>query len=328
MARCDEFTLIERYLRPLAGEGAFGLIDDAACLEPVAGYDQVLTSDTIACGIHYLEDDPPDTIARKALRVNLSDLASKGAEPAAYMLNLALGPEVDDAWLEGFVAGLADDQKLFSIAMLGGDTISLKSGSVITVTAIGLVPCGRMVHRFTAEAGDALYLTGEIGAAAAGLALLTDPASPFQGLDAGARQACIERYRVPQPRVGLASALRDHARSAMDISDGLVGDADKMASASGCTATINLERVVLGPGLDRPDLSDQAAMLITGGDDYEILASVAPEKEQAFADAASAAGIGANRIGTLAPGQGPVQVMRSGHPMALGNRRAYVHRNS
>jgi thiamine-monophosphate kinase len=328
MPRSDEFKLIERFFRPLAGEGAFGLVDDAAQLEPVAGFDQVVTSDMIASGVHFLPDDPPDTIARKVLRVNLSDLASKGADPHAYILNIALGPEVDDDWLAGFSAGLAEDQTRYGIHMLGGDTISTHAPCVIAVTAIGLVPAGRMVHRFNARPGDALYLSGQIGAATVGLDLLVDLQSPWHGLEAEARQACISRYRVPEPRVELAEVLRSHARAAMDISDGLVGDADKMTAASGCTGTIVFDDIPLASGLREQARADQFAALITGGDDFEILASIAPESEDSFVQAASAKGIEVSRIGWLAQGEGPVQVMRAGREMALGDRRAYVHRNS
>jgi thiamine-monophosphate kinase len=328
MPRSDEFSLIERFFRPLAGEGAFGLADDAARLEPVAGFDQVVTSDMIASGVHFLADDPPDTIARKALRVNLSDLASKGADPHAYILNIALGPEIDDAWLAGFSAGLAEDQGRFGIHMLGGDTIATNAPCVIAVTAIGFVPARQMVHRFDAEPGDALYVSGTVGAATVGLDLLADPASPWHGLDAQTKQTCISRYRVPEPRVGLSEVLRNHARAAMDISDGLVGDADKMAAASGCTGTIMFEDIPLEPGLRELARTDQHAALITGGDDFEILASIAPENESGFVEAASAKGISVCRIGHLAQGKGAVQVMQSGREMALGDRRAYVHRNS
>ena len=328
MARSDEFTLIERFFQPLAGEGAFGLVDDAAQIEPVAGFDQVITSDMIASGIHFLPDDPPETIARKALRVNLSDLASKGADPLGYILNIALGPEVDDDWLAGFSGGLADDQKKYGIHMLGGDTISTHAACLIAITAIGLVPAGRMVHRFTACAGDALYISGYIGGATVGLDLLVDPVSPYHALDAATKRSCISRYRVPEPRVELNEVLRTHARAAMDISDGLVGDADKMAAASGCTGEMVFEDIPLQPGLREQARAGRGAALITGGDDFEILAAVAPEAEKDFVQAALAKDIPVSRIGRLVQGEGPVQVMQAGRSMALGDRRAYVHRNS
>jgi thiamine-monophosphate kinase len=262
------------------------------------------------------------------LRVNLSDLASKGADPLGYILNIALGPEVDDDWLAGFSAGLADDQQTYGIYMLGGDTISTRAACVIAITAIGLVPAGRMVHRFTARPGDALYVSGHIGGATAGLDLLVDPQSPYHELDDATKQVCISRYRVPEPRVELNAVLRAHARAAMDVSDGLVGDADKMAAASGCTGEIVFEDVPLEPGLRETARAGRGAALITGGDDFEILAAVAPEAEDGFFQAALAKDIPVSRIGRLVQGEGPVQVMQQGRPMALGDRRAYVHCNS
>jgi thiamine-monophosphate kinase len=296
-------------------------------MEPVPGTDQVVTSDMIASGVHFLPGDPPDTVARKALRVNLSDLASKGAVPHAYLLSIALGPETDDDWLEAFAAGLADDQNRYGIRLLGGDTIATGAACLVSITAIGLVPAGGMVHRSGAQPGDALYVSGTVGTATIGLALLTDPGSAFHRLDEATKAACISRYRVPDPRVGLAEAVRLHAHAAMDVSDGLVGDADRILAASGCAGTIHFEEIPLPAGLDQADYAAVVEGLITGGDDYEILASVPPESEKAFANAASAAGIPVSRIGRLARGEGPVQVMRAGSAMVLG-ARAYVHGNS
>ena len=323
MPRSDELTLIERFFRPLAGEGAFGLSDDAARLVPKSGYDQVITSDMIASGVHFLPDDPPDSIARKALRVNLSDLASKGADPFGYSLNIALGPEVNDGWIASFAAGLSDDQNRYGITMLGGDTISADT-TLISITVIGLVPGGKMVHRFTAQPGDHLYVSGAIGAATAGLNLLTDPQSVFQQLASETRDSCISRYRVPVPRTELVPAIRSFARAAMDVSDGLIGDADKMAAASGCTGKIIFEDIPLAAGLDDRAFQSAAESLITGGDDYEILAGIPPENAIAFERAAADVKIPVCRIGWLAEGHLPVQVMRDGREMVLG-RRAYVH---
>ncbi len=325
MSRSDELTVIERYFRPLAGEGAFDLSDDAARIVPEAGLDQVITSDMVASGVHFLPDDPPDTIARKALRVNLSDLASKGADPFGYSLNIALGPDVTDEWLAAFADGLAGDQKLYGIRLLGGDTISTTGATVVSVTAIGTVPSGRMVHRFRAVAGDYLYVSGAIGAAFAGLELLVDPESPFHGLDAEKAQNCMMRYRLPQPAVALTHAIRDYANAAMDVSDGLVGDADKLTAASGCTGTIIFDDIPLSEGLKEFADGPVAQRLITGGDDYEILASISPGNAEAFEKAGLSAGIPVSRIGWLAEGKGPVQVIKDGRELALGDR-AYVHR--
>ena len=156
----DELSIIDRYFRPLAGEGAFGLCDDAGIIAPPAGCDLVVTTDMIAGGVHFLADDPPATIAQKALRVNISDLAAKGATPLAYVLSLGLSPDLDEAWLTAFAEGLRMDQHRFAIQLLGGDTTVLPERPVISVTAFGSVAKGRMVHRFGGKPGDELYVSG------------------------------------------------------------------------------------------------------------------------------------------------------------------------
>ena len=325
MPRSDEVTLIERYFRPLAGEGAFDLSDDAGLITPTEGIDQVVTSDTIACGIHYLLDDPPETVARKALRVNLSDLAAKGAVPVTYLLNMAMGPEIDDEWLAAFAGGLRTDQDEFGLAMLGGDTISADQ-TVVSITAIGHVATGRMVHRFSGMAEDHLYVSGKIGAARAGLDLLTNKRSPFHHLSKSQREACIGRYRIPLPRTALAPLLVEFASAALDVSDGLVGDADKLVAASGCTGFIDADLVPLADGLGGQTYKDLLPALITGGDDYEILASVPPDAGERFESAALERNIPVKRIGSLAVGTGPVQVIRDGREVRLPER-AYIHRD-
>jgi thiamine-monophosphate kinase len=321
--RSDELTIIDRYFRPLAGEGAFGLRDDAARLRVPHGFDLVVTADMLAAGVHFLRHDPPDTIARKALRVNLSDLAAKGATPLAYTLSLGLGSETDETWLAGFTEGLRRDQRLYNVDLLGGDTIAVPAGPVVGVTAFGLAPAGGMVHRFAGRAGDALFVTGAIGAATAGLALLKGRPGPWLDLSQPLRQALIERFRLPEPRLTLAPVLREFASAAMDVSDGLVGDCDKLAAASAVGARIQAERVPLPEGLGGVD-RDVLAALLTGGDDYEILAAVAPEHEADFRAAAQTVGIVVARIGELREGGGPTEVVLHASPMPL-YKRAYVH---
>src|SRR6187401_2677376 len=166
-----EDSLIARYFRPIATDpGAFGLDDDAAVLKP-SGDDIVVTTDAIVEGVHFLPDDPPDTIARKALRVNLSDLAAKGAVPAGFVLTLALR-NADEAWLKPFAAALGEDAGQFGCPLLGGDTVSTPGPLMISITAFGRVPPGKMVHRSGAGPGDRVVVTGTIGDAALGLAVL------------------------------------------------------------------------------------------------------------------------------------------------------------
>src|SRR3954454_1192813 len=166
-----EDSLIARYFRPLASDpGAFDLTDDAAILRS-SGDELVVTTDAIVEGVHFLSDDPPDTIARKALRVNLSDLAAKGATPAGFVLTLALH-KADEAWLKPFAAALGEDAAQFGCPLLGGDTVSTPGPMMISVTAFGRVPDGKMVHRGGAKPGERVMVTGTIGDAALGLAVL------------------------------------------------------------------------------------------------------------------------------------------------------------
>ena len=214
----DERDLIDRLFRPLAGAGSLDLTDDAALIVPPPGCDLVVTKDMIAAEVHFLPEDPPETVARKALRVNLSDLAAKGAEPLGYLLGAGFGRRTGNSWIEAFCAGLAADQEKYGISLLGGDTIATSAGAVFSVTAVGTVPSGWMVTRSGGKPGDALYVTGTIGSAAVGLAVQSGPGFPWAGLSEMVKARFIERYRLPEPVMALAPALRAHASAASGVS--------------------------------------------------------------------------------------------------------------
>jgi thiamine-monophosphate kinase len=295
-----EDSLIARYFKPLATDpGAFGLTDDAAILTSSAD-ELVVTTDAIVEGVHFLSEDPPDTIARKALRVNLSDLAAKGAVPAGFVLTLALRAP-DDAWLRAFARGLGEDATEFGCPLLGGDTVSTPGPLMISITAFGRVSQGKMVRRNGAKAGDRVVVSGSIGDAALGLELLKGGAA---ALDGDERETLIGRYRVPQPRVALAQAVRDYASAAMDVSDGLAGDLAKLCAASEVSAAIDAQSIPLS-GPARTLLSSGTVgieTIVSGGDDYEILCTIPENRFEAFAGAAKLAGVPVTSIGTIIAG--------------------------
>jgi thiamine-monophosphate kinase len=269
----DEFGIIAKYFAPLAGEGAFGLKDDAAILPSRAGHELVVTTDTISEGTDFFALDPADMIAQKALRVNLSDLAAKGAEPAHYLLNLTLPRTVTGDWLASFAGGLARDQQAFGITLLGGDTGAGDGPLSIAVTAFGFVPQGKMVKRSGARAGDAVYVTGTIGDSGGGLAIFKREPHSLGDAD---RDYLTARYRVPQPPVAFAPQLRAIAHASVDVSDGLIADLGHIASASGVGLIVESERVPLSPSLKA--FWGERAMLraVSAGDDYQIAFTAQP----------------------------------------------------
>jgi thiamine-monophosphate kinase len=322
-----EDSLIARYFRPLATDpGAFQLGDDAAILKAL-GDDIVVTTDAIVEGVHFLSDDPPDTIARKALRVNLSDLAAKGAAPAGFVLTLALRT-ADDAWLKPFAHGLGEDAARFGCPLLGGDTVSTPGPLMISITAFGRVPPGKMVHRSGARPGDRVVVTGTIGDAVLGLDILKGgKIATALGADAATKQMLVDRYRVPQPRNALAGMVRDHASSAMDVSDGLAGDLAKLCAASDVSAVIDLASIpfsgAAGGLLARGAVGIET--LVSGGDDYEILCAIPEDRFEAFARGAEIAGIPVSSIGTvIADRSAPRFLDARGREIALP-RLSYSH---
>ncbi len=321
-----EDELIARFLAPMAGAGGLSLKDDAALFRPTPGHELVMTADGIVAGVHFFPDDPPQGIARKALAVNVSDLAAKGAEPRGFLLTLGLPTAWTPDWLEAFCAGLAAAVQDFGCPLLGGDTVRSPLGLVLSVAAFGETPQGTMVRRTTAQPGDAVCVTGTIGDAALGLALRVAD-HPWAGrLDHADRTFLVDRYLHPQPRLALAAALREHASAAMDVSDGLAGDLAKMLRASGVTATVQLDRVPLSDPARRALAADPTLLdrIVTGGDDYEILLTVPPVRLAAFQAAATTAGVPTTVIGEVREGEGP-PVFRDEASERRYARGAYSH---
>ncbi|MBS0409256.1 MAG: thiamine-phosphate kinase [Proteobacteria bacterium] len=302
-----EFADIARLYRPLTrgAAGALALLDDAAVLPSRPGFDLVLTTDTLVEGVHFLPDDPLDTLARKLLRVNLSDLAAKGAKAFGYLLTTAWSLRCDEAAREAFAAGLASDGEAFDIDLLGGDTVSTPGPLSVGAALLGWVPTGRMVRRGGAAAGDRLLVSGEVGKGWAGLRArqgeLADPDGDLTRL-----------YRLPEPRLALAEVLLTHASAAADVSDGLIADAGHLATASGLALEIDLDRVPFHAAVP----SDAAGRLAAaaGGDDYEIVCAAPPGAAAALIAGAAEAGVALTDIGAFGPGAG-VRATLGGSPV-------------
>jgi thiamine-monophosphate kinase len=322
-----EDSLIAKYFRPLAtNPGAFGLGDDAAILR-ASGDDLVITTDAIVEGVHFLPEDPPDTIARKALRVNLSDLAAKGAVPAGFVLTLALR-EANDAWLAPFARGLGEDAGHFGCPLLGGDTVSTPGPLMISITAFGRVPPGKMVHRSGAKPGDRVVVTGTIGDAALGLDILKGGAAAAALVsDTVATSMLVGRYRVPQPRNALAPAVRAHAHAAMDVSDGLAGDLTKLCAASGVSAVIDAQSIPLSAAAAALLAGGAVGIeaIVSGGDDYEILCAIPENRFEAFAQAAKLAGVAVTSIGTVIAGAAIPRFLDAEGTQIVLPRLSYSH---
>jgi thiamine-monophosphate kinase len=278
----DEFSEIARLFRPLTGgaAGAFDLLDDAAVVSQRLGFDLVVTKDAIVEGVHFPAGERPDLIARKLVRVNLSDLAAKAAEPFGCFLAVAWPADFGAAERELFAAGLGEDLRRFGVALLGGDTVATPGPFTASLTALGWVPEGRMVRRAGARAGDAIAVSGTIGDGTLGLAAARGEIEDADGWLAG-------RFRLPSPRLELREALRARARAAADVSDGLIADAGHIATASGVGIRLDLDALPLSPAARRwlevqPDRAAALVRLAAGGDDYEVVAAFSGEIPPGF----------------------------------------------
>jgi thiamine-monophosphate kinase len=324
-----EFDIIARYFAPLAtNPAALGLLDDAAVLSIPEGQELVASCDTVIAGVHFLAGDPPDTIGHKALATSLSDLAAKGARPHIYLLSLALPQRPSADWLEAFASGLRGGQDESGIALVGGDTSATPGPLSITVTALGLLPQGEAVLRRGALVGDTLCVSGTIGDAALGLKLLQAPElAKAWGLSNDEGAFLIERYRRPSARNALMLPLRQCARAAIDVSDGLVGDTAKLCRVSGVGATIEAAKIPLSPAAAKAvgKVPELFAQLITAGDDYEIVAAMEASHASAFAKEAGEHHVAITAIGEAVPGDGEVTLIdRNGGVLRL-DRGGFSH---
>ncbi|HMN38871.1 MAG TPA: thiamine-phosphate kinase [Hyphomicrobium sp.] len=324
----SETELIQTYLAPLsaAAPGALGLSDDAAYFTPPAGCDVVVTTDPIIAGVHFLAGGRADDIAWKALAVNVSDLAAKGATPLGYTMSLAFPEPPEHAWMAQFAQGLSGAQRAFGCALLGGDTDRTSGPLSIGVTLFGTVPSGAMVRRNGASVGDAVFVTGTLGDAALGLQLHLRPQLMDDVLTSGDKGFLCARYLRPAARVEIASLLRRHASGALDISDGLAKDLGRLAAGARARADVSFNHLPLSPPAQLAIAADPrwTQAVLAGGDDYEVLFSVPPEEKDALEADASSLPFNITHIGWLRQGSGVCVTTAAGNEMDLG-AKGYDH---
>lgn len=323
--RLGEFELIAKYFAPLARKapGAFGLKDDAAAFQPSPGHDIVLTTDAIVAGVHFFADDPVDTIAQKALRVNISDLAAKGATPRVYLLTLALPSSIEEPWLKSFASGLKRDQSRYAITLVGGDTVATPGPLTISVTAVGEVPRGKMLTRGGAQLGDDIWVTGTIGDAVLGLRI-----AGGDDLGLGDKLAAVAfgRFRVPEPRLELGVGLIGLAHACLDVSDGLVADLGHMCDVSGVGIELQQDQVPVSAAASSALSAGRITLaeLLTGGDDYELAISAPTASRKKLAALAVASKTKLTRIGRVVGGRGVVALDRDGTQVRFA-RSGFTH---
>lgn len=322
----DEFARIANFFAPLSLKepGAFSLTDDAALITPPPQASLVITQDTLVAGIHFIGNEPAHLIAQKALRVNLSDLAAKGAKPHAYFLSLSLPDIYDNAWIKDFVHGLKEDQERFAITLMGGDSTRTPNTLTITITAVGFVPEGRMLRRNSAKTGDIICVSGTLGDAYLGLQLLQNLIPPLQ--NPAHQQHLISRYQLPDPRLALRNTLMDHATSCIDLSDGLLQDLSHICKQSALGAALQLELIPCSEAAQAllPPSIDNLLSLATGGDDYELLFTLPPDMHTQVNQWASDYGIPLTVIGRMQSGAG-IHATHQSENISLPSRLGYQH---
>ena len=318
-----EFARIARFFAPLALPGGLKLRDDVALIAGRSGEQYVLKTDAIVEGVHFFADDPPADIARKLLRVNLSDLAAKGAIPVGYLLTMALPKSRDDRWLAAFSRGLAADRRKYRIGLLGGDSVATRGPTMLSLAAIGRIAQGRAILRAGARRGDVVYVSGTLGDAALGLAAAK---GQLPRISRVARRHLERRYRLPEPRLGLGRRLTGIAHAAADISDGLVADLGHVCTASGVGAIIETARLPLSAAARSviAGSSQRIRAALTHGDDYEIVFTAPPSAAGRVVAAARAAGVRVTAVGHIVAGR-TVRVLDAKGRWLRLSRAGYRH---
>lgn len=326
MSADGEFAFIARHFAALSdgAAGADALRDDGAIIDLQANETLVISTDTLVSGVHFLPNEDPNIVARRALRTALSDLAAMGARAFGYTLNLTLPKVFDDVQIARFCEGLATDQALFSVRLLGGDTTAGAEQFIVTITVFGRRPCGVSLRRHSARAGDSVVVTGSIGDAGLGLQL-----SQGDLYVADCDEAfLLRRYRLPEPRLAAAAAVRRYVNAAIDVSDGLLADVRHIAARSGLTVHLDLGSIPLSDAARRwlelqAEAIEARLMLATAGDDYELaLTTQAPD---ALIAALSDIGLAAHVVGSISEFQGEALKITYDRQTITPKRTGFTH---
>jgi thiamine-monophosphate kinase len=312
-----EFDLIARYFQRPVRRAALGVGDDCALIEPAPGMQLAISTDMLLEGRHFLSTVPPARLGHKALAVNLSDLAACGAEPMAFTLALAL-PRAEEAFMAPFAQGLLALADQHEIELVGGDTTAGPLN--ICITVFGQVPRGQALLRSGARLGDELWVSGQLGDARLALEVFRGAA----GLEGAEFEQVRRAMECPQPRVTLGRALRGLASSAIDLSDGLVGDLGHILAASHVGAVVDADALPRSAVLARQPVAMQRQCLLAGGDDYELLFTAAAAQRGAVAAAGRHAGVAVTRIGRIDAGPGLRVTDAHGQPLEV-NWRGFDH---
>jgi thiamine-monophosphate kinase len=318
-----EFDLIKSYFAPLTSNypEAYGLRNDAALISEDPDKSTVVTMDTLVEGIHFFSSDPAEDIAKKSLRVNLSDLAAMGAKPTGYTLSISYNTSVSVEWVQAFTKGLAADQKIFKCHLIGGDTVSTPGPLTIALTCFGSVPRNKCLYRTTGLEDDDIWVSGTIGDSAAGLKLLK---KEVKTKNSNAESFLVNRYRVPQPRtlLGIALLERDISQTALDVSDGLLADVNHIAKGSDLQARIFSSKIPLSNAYQDvfQNTPDRGILLAaTGGDDYEILFTAQPKKQEQILELSKELNIQITRIGVLTQGNDTLLLDKNNEEITVTN---------
>ena len=322
----DEFDLIKRLFVPLTGgrPEALNLADDVALIAGPAGTQWAITKDAMVAGVHFFPDDPPELIARKLVRVNLSDLAAKGAEPCFLLLATCFPKNLDEAWLDRFASGLKADCAMFGVAVIGGDTVATSGPLVLSLTAVGRIPEGEALLRSNARSGDEIWLSGSLGDGALGLLVAKGEG---RALPKAHADALLDRYRLPRPRVALGPRLRGLAHAAMDVSDGLVADLGHLCRASKLHGDIEADRLPLSEAAQAAlaaGVGEGLATVVSGGDDYEILFTAPPDARGSLEALSRELDLRLTSIGRMGVGEGVALLDKAGAEITL-SRAGYNH---